>query len=297
MTKPFDQVSRLLPEPFRHACTELPLWCREQAEELRLRVGQPPVLMSRGEERCLCRETVTGRTLSDVLEAATHGSVHTALEQSRAGFFTVEGGHRIGICGSVILRDGAVWMIRELSSLNIRVARAVHGLADGLACRLPAGGTGGVLILSPPGGGKTTLLRDLIRHLSDRGERVGIADERGELAGMWHGVPQFDIGMRTDVMDGCPKAAGLVALLRGMNETVLAVDEIATEADAEAVRLCAHCGVGLLATVHASCPEELDRRCYLKPVLAPDVFPVLIVIRRGPGGVRHYEVLDRRKAL
>lgn len=294
MTKPFDQVSRLLPEPFQSRCGRLPPWAREQAEELRLRVGQPPVLMARGEELRLCAEAVTGRTLSDVLETATHGSVHTALERLRAGFFTVEGGHRIGVCGSVLLRDGAVWTVRELSSLNIRVARAVPGLADELAPRLPAGGTKGVLILSPPGGGKTTLLRDLIRHLSDRGERVGIADERGELAGMWRGVPQFDIGTRTDVLDGCPKAAGLISLLRGMNETVLAVDELATEEDAAAIRLCAHCGVGLLATVHASCIEELDERDYLKPVLASSVFSAVIVIRRRPDGARFYEVRDRR---
>lgn len=294
---PFDQVCRLLPAALRGCAERLPAALRSEAEEFRLRVGQPPTVLVQGREHAMSGQAMTREQLSDVLELATHGSAHTALERMRAGFLTVEGGHRIGICGSTVVRDGAVWLIRELSSLDLRIARAIPGLAAPLMDKLGSGPPPGILILSEPGGGKTTLLRDLIRCLSLRGERVGIADERGELAGLWKGIPQFDIGPRTDVLDGCPKEAGLMSLLRGMNETVLAVDEIATEEDVAAIQMCANCGVSLLATAHAGSPAELKRRTYLAPVLCPDVFSKVIVIRRQRNGARRYELTDWESAL
>lgn len=294
---PFDQVCRLLPRELRSGAERLSAALRSDAEEFRLRVGQPPTILCQGREHAVSGQPVTREQLSDVLEIATHASAHTALERMRAGFLTVEGGHRIGICGSAVVRDGAVWVIRELSSLNLRIARAVPGLAEPLMDKLGNGRPNGILILSEPGGGKTTLLRDLIRCLSLRGERVGIADERGELAGLWKGVPQFDIGPRTDVLDGCPKAAGLLSLLRGMNESILAVDEIAIQEDVAAIQMCAHCGVRLLATAHAGSLAELKRRTYLAPILRPDIFSTVVTIHHAQDGTRHYASADWESAL
>ena len=225
--------------------------------------------------------------LSLVLEIATQASAHTALERVRNGFFTVRGGHRIGICGSGVVRDGEVRNLRQVSSLAIRVAREVPGLSAAVLDRLWSGGVlQSTLLLSPPGGGKTTLLRDLIRAVSD-GEggpalRVGVADERG---------PQFSIGRQTDVLDGCPKGPALLMLLRGMNPQVLAADEITAPEDAAALEMAANCGVSLLCTAHAGSLEELKARPLYRRLLDEGLFRRLVIIERA-GRERRYQVVE-----
>ena len=220
----FRQAAALLPPHLRRPVERLDGTSQARAEELRLRAGRPLTLVCPEGERTVpgAEAPVRSMDLSLVLEIATQASAHTALERVRNGFFTVRGGHRIGICGSGVVRDGEVRNLRQLSSLAIRVAREVPGLSAAVLDRLWSGGVlQSTLLLSPPGGGKTTLLRDLIRAVSD-GEggpalRVGVADERGELAAMYQGEPQFSIGRQTDVLDGCPKGPALLMLLRGMN--------------------------------------------------------------------------------
>ena len=228
----FRQAAALLPPHLRRPVERLDGTSQARAEELRLRAGRPLTLVCPEGERTVpgAEAPVRSMDLSLVLEIATQASAHTALERVRNGFFTVRGGHRIGICGSGVVRDGEVRNLRQLSSLAIRVAREVPGLSAAVLDRLWSGGVlQSTLLLSPPGGGKTTLLRDLIRAVSD-GEggpalRVGVADERGELAAMYQGEPQFSIGRQTDVLDGCPKGPALLMLLRGMNPQVLAADD------------------------------------------------------------------------
>ena len=234
----FRQAAALLPPHLRRPVERLDGTSQARVEELRLRAGRPLTLVCPEGERTVpgAEAPVRSMDLSLVLEIATQASAHTALERVRNGFFTVRGGHRIGICGSGVVRDGEVRNLRQLSSLAIRVAREVPGLSAAVLDRLWSGGVlQSTLLLSPPGGGKTTLLRDLIRAVSD-GEggpalRVGVADERGELAAMYQGEPQFSIGRQTDVLDGCPKGPALLMLLRGMNPQVLAADEITAPED------------------------------------------------------------------
>jgi stage III sporulation protein AA len=173
-----------------------------------------PMVVLNGEELPLPADgPVSERELSLTLEVATRASTHTALEQLRQGYFTLRGGHRVGLCGTAVTEDGRVKSFRHLSSLNIRIAHVVSGCGEEVLTRLRAGGSfPNTLILAPPGGGKTTLLRDLVRLLSNGGTRVGLADERGEVAALWEGVPQFDVGEHTDVLEGCPKAVGLMLL-------------------------------------------------------------------------------------
>ena len=293
----FLQVASLLPPGLRGAAEALDGERQSRAEELRLRVGWPPAVLYPEGEEPLGRtgEPVTPELLRLVLEIATCASVHTALERIRSGFFTLQGGHRIGLCGSAVVREGQVCALSHLSSLSIRVARERIGASDGVLDKLwGLDGLESTLILSPPGCDKTTLLRDLIRAVSE-GEgcpplRVGVADERGELAGVWQGTPQLSVGRHTDVMDGCPKEVGLLSLLRGMNPQVLAADEITAPEDCQALMTAANCGVALLCTAHGARLEDLEARSVYRPLLQDRIFRKLVRISRDTGGRRRYQV-------
>ena len=282
-----EQAARVLPLRLRSGVMSLPEDRRSQIEELRLRVGLPMAAVLPEGERALAGPPVTQQELEQLLELASRASVHR-------GYLTVQGGHRVGLCGTVALEDGAVRTIRKLSSAAVRVARQFPGAAEEvLPSLLESGRLESALILAPPGLGKTTLLRDLVRAVS-AGEgapprRVGVADERGEIAALFDGVPQLDVGPRTDVMEGCPKAWGLMTLLRGMNPQVLAVDEITAPEDVAALVSAAGCGVTLLATAHGAGREDLSRRKLYRGLLEEGVFRRLVRIRREAGR-RIYEV-------
>ena len=285
----FDTAAELLPREMRSAVSKLSVRQRAEAEEIRLRagrglsvcgpLGEYPVVNGQG-------LMVYQSDLRHVLEIATQASAHSALEQVRHGFFTVRGGHRIGLCGTAVMRDGAVSNLRDLSSLSIRIAKQAAGVCREIMDALWDNGRFcSTLLIGPPGHGKTTLLRDLIARLSDgdtqrghAGLRVALADERSEVAAMYHGLPQMQIGRQTDVLDGCPKAEGMLLLLRGMNPQVLAVDEITAPEDCGALEMAANCGVALLATAHAGNRAELMRRPMYRRLLRRGIFHRLVVI-------------------
>ena len=292
--RPWEQAAAVLPGPLRDGLRALGEDRLERAEEFRLRRGFPmTVLLPEGE-----RETngppVGEDELRQVVENATQCSAHTALDRVRQGFVTLRGGHRIGLCGSVTKKDGRIVTLRELSSLSIRVARSVPGLAKPLLPELTEDGRFlSTLILAPPGAGKTTLLRDLVRALSD-GEgcpphRVSVADERGEIAALWRGEPQLYVGRHTDVLDGCSKSEGLSILIRGMNPQVAAADELGGSEDVRAAEEAAGCGVAVLATAHGAGLEDLRRRPACRELLELGAFRRLVVLERR-GAVRSVRV-------
>lgn len=294
-TLPFDQAAGLLPFGLRQLALSVPQTERIVAEELRLRAGRPlSVTLPEGESVLPGSPIISPDDLRTVLEIATQASAHVALERVRHGFVTVRGGHRMGLCGTAVVKDGAIHNLRELSSLNIRIARQVTGVGDKLLLQLRDGGAlPSVLVLAPPGAGKTTLLRDMIRGLSTGVGglplRVGVADERGELGAVYDGVPQLDLGPHTDVMDGCSKADGLMLLLRGMNPQVLAVDEITAPSDIDALETAAGCGAALLATAHGQGLKDLTCRPLYSRLLERCIFQKVLLIERQ-GSTRRYRL-------
>ena len=187
----YKQAAALLPGDIRASALSLPEYVADRAEEFRLRAGAVPSVLLPDGERALLRRAVTPHELATVLETATRASAHTALESVRSGYITVRGGVRLGLAGQVSESAGHVLTIRQLSSVAVRIPRVVRGCAREVYPGHTAGGFESTLIISPPGGGKTTLLRELIRLLAE-GRRVSRVDERGEVAGVYDGVPEFD---------------------------------------------------------------------------------------------------------
>ena len=287
--KPWEQAASVLPEQRWNSLCALGGDRLDALEELRLRRGFPMTALLPEGETETDGPPVVEDDLRQVVENATQASAHTALDRVRQGFVTLRGGHRIGLCGSVVKREGQIVTLRDISSLSVRVARSVEGQAGELLPQLTEGGAFlSTLILAPPGAGKTTLLRDLVRSLSDGDTgppvRVGVADERGEIAALWQGEPQLRIGRHTDVIDGCSKAEGLSILIRGMNPQVAAVDEITDPADVQAITEAAGCGVALIATAHGAGREDLTRRPVYRSLLDNGIFRRLAVIERQGGG-------------
>lgn len=266
------QVLQILP---REAAQALDGLNAAQVEEIRLRCGQVPSILRRGVEQPLphCERTPQ-QELQRTLLAASAQSQYAVQEQLREGFLSVPGGVRIGVCGSVVVQDGRVTGIREISSLCIRIPHEIRHPPEQLLPLLSAS----CLLAGRPGSGKTTLLRSCIRALSAAGSRVGVVDERLELAGAVHGVPQFDLGPHTDVLSGCPKAAGMQMLLRGMNPEWLAVDEITSPADLAGIRQAFGCGVRILATIHAGSAAELREKPLCRAVLGAGMFEQVLFL-------------------
>ena len=285
----YEAAAAILPVRLRRAALALPPEERKTAEELRLRAGRPmTVLLPEGEKEL--EVTVEPEELETLCDLATEFSRYAAAETLREGFLPVRGGFRVGLCGTAVMKDGVNTNLKNLSSAAIRIGRQHRGVGEGLAPRLLREGRfQNTLLLSPPGGGKTTLLRDLVRCLSEQGWRVALIDERGEAAVMVGGEPQMDVGPRTDVVDGCPKALAIPMVLRAMNPQIIAADEITLREDLRAMSLAAGCGVGLLATIHAAGVEELLEKPLYRQLLEDRVFRLAVCIRAA-GGERSYEV-------
>ena len=232
---------------------------------------EPELILQGGSVRL--QETVTNDMLQYIINAASRYSPWTATTAA-AGYITAQGGHRIGLCGEVIIRNEQMVDVKNLSSLCIRVAKDFSGLGN------EAPFVGSLLIIGRPSSGKTTLLRDIIRSRSDKGRgAIAVVDERGELFPTYQGKSCFPPGCRTDILTGCPKGQGIELLLRTMSPTTIAVDEITAQSDCEGLMHAAWCGVDLIATAHAGNMQDFLRRPVYRPLVESRIFSRVLIMQ------------------
>lgn len=310
-------ITHLLPQNIRFMLSELPPNVQASVEEIRVRESRPleiswadryAFISERGQ--MITQEALaykpTRQDCLTLLEILTNHSLYTFEEELRRGYITVSGGHRVGLAGRTILDQGQVKQIRDVSSFNIRIAREIQGVGQEILPYLVEQSMGNIhhtLIISPPQQGKTTLIRDLARLISRgewgarnsslSGKKVGIVDERSELAACVKGVPRFDLGPRTDVLDGCPKAEGMMMMIRSLSPEVLIVDEIGRTEDADAIHEAVHTGIRVLATAHGASYEDVRRRPVLRQLMEERVFMKYVILQRRKGAPASFRILDQ----
>lgn len=269
----------------------------DHLQEIRLRINSPLLINYKNREYFVSDNAklvsspsqgvlISKNEIKETMEYISNYSLYAFEEEIRQGFITINGGHRIGITGKTIIQGDVIKGMKHISFINVRLAHQVKGCADMVLPYLINPKTGGIyhtLIISPPKCGKTTLLRDIIRQISDgnsylEGMNVGVVDERSEIGACYMGAPQNDLGIRTDILDCCPKAKGMMMLIRSMSPQVIAVDEIGSREDLEAIDHVISCGCKLIATVHGSSIDDVKSKPVLGELLQKKLFERYVIL-------------------
>ncbi len=289
-----EEILRMFPAKLREILGQVP-GNYEDVQEIRLRAGEPLLLVKDNREYYVSPDGaleqavsrgfgITPAQIRETVEYMSSYSLYAFEEEVRQGFLTLRGGHRVGLAGQTVLEGGRIKTIKHISFLNVRISHEKKGCADKVLPYLcQEGEVVSTLLVSPPRCGKTTILRDLIRMISNgegvkRGMTVGVVDERSELGACYQGVPQNDLGIRTDVLDCCPKASGMMMLIRSMAPEAVAVDEIGSREDLEAIEYARSCGCRLLATVHGNSIEDLKEKPVLRRLVEEKTFERYVVL-------------------
>ncbi|MDF2988175.1 MAG: stage sporulation protein [Eubacterium sp.] len=284
----------------------------DNLQEIRIRAGKPLMVFYKDNDLFVTNDGQVSRNMKEAyivvqneilktLELMSENSVYAFQDEIRSGFLTLKGGHRVGLSGRVIVQEGQIRNIKDFNGLNIRIAKEIKGCSSHVITYLikSSNDVYNTLIIGPPQCGKTTILRDMARQLSNgdasidfKGLKIGIVDERSEIAACSKGIPQNDVGFRTDVMDGCPKALGMEMLLRSMSPNIIITDEIGTHGDRDSIMKVLNSGVKIIASAHGYNISELKMREELLSLIKSGAFERYIVLSaiNGPGTLE--EVVD-----
>jgi stage III sporulation protein AA len=298
------EVLEILPTHIRDQIKDLK--GLEKLQELRLKVNKPMMLQI-GNEEVITKYNVSVQDIKLILQHISKYSIYAYEEEIKQGYLTIKGGHRVGLCGSCVVEDNKIKTIKSLGSLNIRIGKEVDGCSDNLIpFMLKDNNALNTIIISPPRCGKTTLLRDIARNLSDglrtlklSGKKVCIIDERSEISGCYNAVPQMNVGLRTDVLDNCPKAEGIMMAIRSMSPEIIICDEIGTQKDMESILMALNSGVSLITSIHGYGIEDLYSRAVFKEIIDNHVFKraVILSARKGAGTIEYIYDFDKKDKL
>ncbi len=263
-------------------------------QEIRVKVGKPLNIVLDNTET-IFNYVITREDVKAIIQKISNYSLYAFEEDIRQGYITIQGGHRVGLAGQCVIEDNSIKTIRNITSLNIRVCREIVGCSNSLMNSLVENNrVNNTLIISPPKCGKTTLLRDITRNISNgisqigfKGKRTVVIDERSEIAACYNGIPQMNVGMRTDVYDNCIKSEGMMMAVRGLSPEVIICDEIGTYKDMEGLMMAYNSGVSIIATLHGRNVEELYRRPVFREIVENNIINKVVVLsgKKGIGTI------------
>ena len=265
-------------------------------QEIRIKANKP-VIVNLSYKEIILGFVPSIEELKQILVRISNYSLYAYEEEIRQGYITIKGGHRIGIAGECVLNKGEIKTIRNISSLNIRICHEVKGCSNEVMRYITKNDSIlNTLIVSPPKCGKTTILRDMARNISNgmplynlKGKKVSVIDERSEIASCFNGIPQLDIGIRTDILDNCFKKDGMIMAIRSLSPEIIICDEIGTYGEIEALNMAFNSGVNIIVTIHGYSIDDVYKRTVFKELLENSILDRIIVLssRKGPGTIEN----------
>ncbi|HBC95678.1 MAG TPA: stage III sporulation protein AA [Clostridium sp.] len=288
------EILNILPENLKTAIGDLIK--SPYLQEIRIRVNRSLILQL-GLKEIICGYIPRIEDLKVIIQRMSNYSIYAFEEEIKQGYITIKGGHRVGICGRCIIEKGEIKTIKDIASINIRICREIINCSDPIMKFLvKENEVINTIIISPPKSGKTTLIRDIVRNISGgmrsiglTGKKICVIDERSEIGACFNGIPQMNLGIRTDVLDGCPKSQGMIMAIRSMSPDVIACDEIGTYKDVESILTALNSGISLIVTIHGYGIEDLYARPVFKEIVENKIFKRAIVLssRKGSGTVEY----------
>lgn len=297
-------IYNILPQNIRNAVGNIDNYSHLQ--EIRIRADKP-LMIQDGSDEIIINYLPDMNDLKTLIQRMSNYSVYAFDEELKQGFITIKGGHRVGICGACVIENSRIKTIKSISSINIRICREITGCSDAIMPHIVCDGNIiSTIVISPPKCGKTTLIRDIARNLSNgmkdinlKGKKVCIIDERSEICACYNGIPQLDVGIRTDVLDECPKSEGIMMAIRSMSPEVIVCDEIGTYKEIESIMMALNSGVKLITTIHGFGVEDLYKRDVFNEILKNNVFERSIVLssREKAGTVQYIYDFSKKDVI